>query len=338
VAKNIIIFSDGTGQDGGKTIDTNVYKLFKEVENRTQNQISFYDRGIGAEARGLGKMTTWGRRMARQITGWGFSKNVNDCYRFIFDNYEAGDKIFLFGFSRGAATVRSVAGFIHMFGILPKSRPELIKEAYKIYKNETGENRLDIAEAFREKHHTMWANVEFIGVWDTVAALFGKGDFHDFSLSHCVKHAYHALAIDDERKSFHPVLWDETIDDRQSMEQVWFCGAHTDVGGGYPDTGLSDIALHWLLKHAISYGLLIYKGKDGKSGFLEKFEGNPNGTLHDPIDTWWKKKVFKRKTRSWPDVDQNGIPRGKANIHPSVLQRTHDKHNNPKRSYDTWIL
>lgn len=155
MSKNIVIFSDGTGQSGGLTVDTNIYKLFKAIENRTQDQISFYDRGIGAEARGIGKVTTWARRTARQATGWGFSKNVNDCYRFIFDNYEAGDKIYLFGFSRGAATVRSVAGFIHMFGILPKSRPELIEGAYKIYKNEKGENRHDIANAFCEKHHTM---------------------------------------------------------------------------------------------------------------------------------------------------------------------------------------
>jgi len=338
MSKNIVIFSDGTGQDGGRTDDTNIYKLFKAIENRTQDQISFYDRGIGAEVRGLWKVSTWLLRFGRQVTGYGFSKNVNDCYRFLFDNYEAGDKIYLFGFSRGAATVRSVAGFIHMFGILPNSRPELIKEAYNIYKNENGVDRLDIANEFCEKHHTMWTNVKFIGVWDTVAALFGRGDFHDFSLSPCVRHGYHALSIDDERKSFHPVLWDETPEDGQSMEQMWFCGAHTDVGGGYPDTGLSDIALHWLLDHAITHGLMMYKDKNGKIDDVVKFEGNPDGPIHDPFDGWWQSRVFKRKKRSWPTKDANGVNRGPPNIHPSVKARTHGHDNDPDGPYNPWIL
>ncbi|PCJ74052.1 MAG: peptidoglycan-binding protein [Rhodobacteraceae bacterium] len=338
--KNIVVFSDGTGQVGGKTIDTNIYKLFKAIENRTQNQISFYDRGIGTEPRGrLGKVFTSARRAARQVTGWGFSKNVNDCYRFIFDNYEAGDKIYLFGFSRGAATVRSVAGFIHMFGILPKSRPELIKEAYNIYKNENGENRLDIASAFRKKHHTMWATVEFIGVWDTVAALFGKRDFHDFSLSPSVNNAYHALSIDDDRKKFHPILWDETLKDRQSMEQMWFCGVHTDVGGGYPETGLSDIALKWLLDHAISHGLLLYTDKSGKPNDILKFSGNPDGPIHDLRIKWWEKIAYKNKIeRFWPELDSDGVKRSTPNIHPSVKARTHSKNNDLTAPYDPWIL
>ena len=256
MSKNMAVFSDGTGQEGGKDIDTNIYKVFKAIENRTQNQISFYDRGLGTEALGIGKITTWIRRTYRKATGLGFDKNVKDCYKFIFEHFEAGDKIYLFGFSRGAATVRSVSGFIEMFGILPKSRPELIDEAYKIYKVKNKIKRLDLAYAFTKRHHTMWTHVEFIGVWDTVAALKSQKDkFHDFSLSPCVKNAYHALSIDDERKAFHPILWDETLLDHQSMEQMWFCGVHTDIGGGYPETGLSDIALHWLLHHAISHGL-----------------------------------------------------------------------------------
>ena len=124
MSKNIIVFSDGTGQEGGKGNNTNVYKLFNMIEDRTQKQISFYDRGLGT---GLRKITG-------NIAGMGISKNILECYEFIFSNYCAGDNVFLFGFSRGATTVRSLSGFIHMFGILPKSRPELIKKAYRIYK------------------------------------------------------------------------------------------------------------------------------------------------------------------------------------------------------------
>ncbi len=122
--KNIIVLSDGTGQEGGVGSNTNVYKLFNMIEDRTNKQIAYYDPGIG---------TDW-RKVTGSIVGRGFSENILDCYRFIFDNFEAQDKIFLFGFSRGAATVRSLSAFIHLFGVLPKSRPDLIKQAFRIYK------------------------------------------------------------------------------------------------------------------------------------------------------------------------------------------------------------
>ena len=124
--KNIVVFSDGTGQEGGRGHNTNVYKLFNMIEDRTDRQVIYYDRGLG---------TGW-RKVTGTVTGMGISKNIRDCYEFIFENYCAGDQIFLFGFSRGATTVRSLSSFVHLFGILPKSRPELIKQAYRIlYKN-----------------------------------------------------------------------------------------------------------------------------------------------------------------------------------------------------------
>ena len=125
MAKNIVVFSDGTGQEGDKGHNTNVYKLFNMALDRSPNQIAFYDRGLG---------TGW-RSLLGKATGAGISQNIMECYEFIFENYAAGDEIYLFGFSRGATTVRSLSGFLHLFGILPKSRRELIGDAYKIYKN-----------------------------------------------------------------------------------------------------------------------------------------------------------------------------------------------------------
>ncbi len=119
MGKNIIIFSDGTGQKGGIRSNTNVYKLFNMVEDRTDRQIVCYDPGLG---------TDW-KKVTGSLFGRGFSKNLLDCYRFIFEQFEASDRIFLFGFSRGAATVRSLSAFIHLFGILPRSRPDLIQQA-----------------------------------------------------------------------------------------------------------------------------------------------------------------------------------------------------------------
>lgn len=126
MAKNIVVLSDGTGQEGGKgaRLNTNVYKMFTMLEDRTPRQVAFYDPGLG---------TGW-RKVTGNIAGAGISRNLLEAYRFIFDNYERGDRIFLVGFSRGATTVRSLAGFINHFGLLPQSRPDLIKKAYKIYK------------------------------------------------------------------------------------------------------------------------------------------------------------------------------------------------------------
>lgn len=347
MVKNIVVFSDGTGQEGGKGPPTNIYKVFKAIENRTPNQISFYDRGLGTETRGLNTIWTIPARLLKKTTGLGFGKNVLDCYQFIFDNFEAGDKIYMFGFSRGAATVRSVSGFIDMFGILPKSRPELIREAYKIYKIKDEDKRLQVANDFYEKHNTMWTKVEFLGVWDTVSALGlsaklisnaidlvpgFKNKFHNFSLSPSVTHAYHALSIDDERKIFHPELWDHDTLPHQSMEQVWFCGVHTDIGGGYRDTGLSDIALNWLIQHSVRHGLLIY------DTHILKFSGNPDGTMHNSRAKLWEKCAYTRKERFWPKLDKLGVPRDKPSIHPSVHQRTHSSDNNPDGPYDPWIL
>ncbi|OUS08861.1 peptidoglycan-binding protein [Rhodobacterales bacterium 52_120_T64] len=336
MSKNIVIFSDGTGQEGGTGPDTNVYKLFKAVENRTPNQIAFYDRGLGT-----------GRRwLTGKVSGAGISQNILECYQFIFDNYEAGDNIYLFGFSRGAATVRSLSGFIDTFGILPKSRPELINKAYKIYKNSNIDERTAKAHDFCQKHHTMWARVKFLGVWDTVAALgipFGRLDqainalpwlkhkFHNYSLSPSVSNAYHALSIDDERQTFHPTLWDEDLRDYQTMEQVWFAGVHTDVGGGYAETGMSDIPLYWMINNAVKHGLRIH------SEDILKFEGNPDGTMHDSRGGKLS-RFFRKKIREWPDKDGSGKLRGKPDIHPSVFLRTLDKSNGTATKYEPWIL
>lgn len=336
MSKNIVVFSDGTGQEGGEGPDTNVYKLFKAVENRTPKQIAFYDRGLG----------TGSRWLTGKISGAGIGDNILECYEFIFDNFEAGDSIYLFGFSRGAATVRSLSGFIDAFGILPKSRPELIARAYKIYKIQNTDKRIAAAEDFCQRHHTMWSRVKFLGVWDTVSALgvpFGPLDrmiellptfrhkFHNFSLSPSVENAYHALSVDDERLTFHPTLWDEDIKEYQTMEQVWFPGVHTDVGGGYADTGLSDIALKWMIEHAASHELKIYAKE------ILEFNGNPDGTMHDSRSGTFS-RFFKKKERFWPERDGVGKLRKAPVVHSSVQERTLDKENQTLKGYRPWVM
>ncbi|MEN3950770.1 DUF2235 domain-containing protein [Iodidimonas sp. SYSU 1G8] len=332
MSKNIVIFSDGTGQEGGSGVNTNVYKLFNMVLDRSPQQTAFYDKGLG----------TGSRRLLAQATGYGISRNIIDCYRFLFENYQAGDQIFLFGFSRGATTVRSLSGMIHLFGMLPQSRPELIDTAYDIYKIEDRDRRVAAAEKFIARNHTMWVRIKFLGVWDTVAALgvpigplnavvnampWFRHKFHDLKLSRSVENAYQALAIDEERETFHPVLWDPQIEPYQTMRQVWFCGAHTDVGGGYAEPGLSDIALQWMVDNAVRHGLLLYPNH------RVTLDPRPDGMLHDSMASGVA-RFFRRKVRSWP-VQTHGNPI----VHPSVLARTMGRDNKPAPSrYAPWLL
>jgi uncharacterized protein (DUF2235 family) len=331
VAKNIVIFSDGTGQEGGTGNNTNVYKTFNLILDRSPGQISFYDKGLG----------TGFRKFTGNVFGRGFSENVLECYKFIFANYEHGDEIFLFGFSRGAATMRSLTGFIHWFGILPKSRATLVDEAWKIYKITNQTKREEAAKTFHAANHTMWATVKFLGVWDTVAALgvpdtrFDKvlnwivpHGFHNFELSESVINVCHALAIDDVRKSFHPIYIEPRSNMKGELKQVWFMGMHTDVGGGYAETGLSDIVLEWMTGYAVKHGLRIYADPRRRKGLCAP---NPDGHMHDSRDKAWKKWVFKKSPRKW-------LKRiGRPVIHQSVKLRTASPSNVPKSGYEPWI-
>jgi len=284
MAKNILIFSDGTRQEGGEGNNTNVYKLFNMVEDRTDQQIAFYDAGLG---------TDW-RKITGSALGNGISQNILECYGFLMDYYKAGDQIYLFRFSRGATTVRSLSGFINLFGVLPKSRKDLIKKAYKIYQISDIYKRNKLADEFINKHHTMWTRIKFIGVWDTVAALAPfRNDFHDLGLAECVDHGCQALALDEQRSKFSPTLWGKS----ERVEQVWFAGSHTDIGGGYADDGLGDVTLMWMTCKAIDHGLRIYKH--------HKVHIRPDcdGFIHDSRAGIGS--LYKKKLRSW-SISQHG--------------------------------
>ncbi len=336
MGKNIVIFSDGTGQKGGVNNNTNVYKLFNMVEDRTDKQIAYYDPGLG---------TDW-RKVSGNISGRGFSKNILDCYRFLFENFKAGDHIYLFGFSRGAATVRSLSGFVHLFGILPISRPDIIDEAFEIYQIVEKVKREKIAKAFIAKHHTMWAKIKFVGVFDTVSALglpnkwisaildkIHPFKFHSFELSESVEFARHALSIDEERKTFLPTLWNKLKDDqpKDRLKQVWFCGVHTDVGGGYKEEDLSNISLRWMIQEATSKGLVIYEKAPAYQRLLTA-ELNVEGIMHNELLGAFG-FIFRKQGRFW-----NEKIHGELCIHESVLKRTKNNANLSDPAYAPWVL
>lgn len=285
MAKNVCVFSDGTGQGGSvESFDnTNVWTLYKAAEagdpSRTR-QVCFYDQGIGARS---GEWLRWGYNLLSKATGLGISQNIKDCYAHILEHYEPGDRIYLFGFSRGAYTVRSLGGVLRLCGVptgwrttrgdvaRKAARDALIEEAvetvYKHYGNTDAKKfeRKQLGAAFRKRNGAHEAAPFFIGVWDTVRSLGLPGSstltellaprhaFHDASLDPRVPFARHALAIDENRESFQPELWESERGDLASgrIRQCWFAGVHSDIGGGYSDDRrLAEITLAWMVEEA----------------------------------------------------------------------------------------
>jgi len=255
MSKRIIFCADGTWDSAQN--DTNVYKLFKAIPI-TSDQVAFYDDGVGSDGTPLEKV-------AGGAFGDGLFQKIKDGYTKIAHVYEPGDEIFIFGFSRGAFTARSLAGMIAICGLPTASFDDnLVNTAFQAYRNKDQRAAL---LASLNNYNLFDAKIKMVGVWDTVGALgipaiFGGVDpliygFLDTSLHPDVLNAYQALAIDERRQEFPPTLWTPPAPPvaGQVLEQVWFSGVHCDVGGGYPETGLSDITFSWMLGKAINLGL-----------------------------------------------------------------------------------
>lgn len=313
--KNICIFSDGTGQAGGANpINwTNIYRLFMATrEADRQAQICFYDPGLGANP-DSGERRSLFRRFKdalAQATGYGITDNIIDCYAALLVSHEPGDRIFLFGFSRGAYTVRSLGGVLALCGVptgLPKVahwddfadaivdpvvRKLAAQAVAQVYMVKDAAERARAAEAFREEHGSSPNPPFFVGVWDTVRALGlpaigslpGRHKFHDPVLNRQVAYGRQALAIDENREVFAPELWDETQAPPGQIRQLWFAGVHTDIGGGYGlQMGLSDLTLSWMIDEAraTAHPLKV------EPGLLAELRPDPQGLQHDERATSW---------------------------------------------------
>ena len=272
--KRIVICADGTWrhpeEDLSEDFATNVLKLSRAIEPLGKDKIPqqvFYDWGVGS----------YYDKIIGGATGKGVNKNIMDCYRYIVQNYSPGDELYLFGFSRGAYTVRSLAGLIYNCGILERRFGQKIQEAFDLYRNkdEACKPSGSMANIFRNTYSCGGLNniddrkIKFIGVWDTVGSLgiplsvFNKFSkkylFHDVEINRKVKVARHAMAIDERRGNFRPAIWHSKY--VTDIKQVWFVGVHRDVGGSYkPDpngTLLADIPLLWMVQEAVKNGLFV---------------------------------------------------------------------------------
>jgi uncharacterized protein (DUF2235 family) len=316
MTKKLIVFCDGTWNRAdqktrdGKPCPTNVLRLFEATlqdDAKDKAQVALYIPGVG---------TRWDEKLLGGTFGYGISANVRDAYSFIVSNYEKGDEIFLFGFSRGAFTARSIAGMINRCGVLRRDRLHLVSEAYDHYRDTSGKwsRDSDLSKTFRAANTHGDETIAFIGVWDTVGALgapYGAlmakltnllfhTQFHDVQLSSIVMSAYHAVAIDERRWPFRPTLWELKQEHRDRCaaaaakgepppyEQKWFPGVHSNVGGGYVTTGLADCALEWMIGKSAQHGMKADTAKIG----TPPFQPDLREALHDSQTLLYRLTTF----------------------------------------------
>ncbi|MDA0350912.1 MAG: DUF2235 domain-containing protein [Chloroflexi bacterium] len=330
--KRLVVCCDGTWNSDDAKNPTNVVKLYRAIVLQDGNvpQIPWYDPGVGTE-----------NRLSRAIggvTGLGLTQNVEDAYRFLIRNYEPGDEVYLFGFSRGAYTARSLGGLIRNSGILRRDYEARVSQAIKLYRDRKRDPYHPAVVRFRGDFSHPDFRLKLIGVWDTVGALGIPGNvftklnqhlnsFHDVKLSRSVEFGYQALAVDEHRRAFSAALW-EVQDDptatagnigslggSQVVEQVWFAGAHSDVGGGYSDHRLSDAALTWMLERVAAAGLAL------KSDAIPGDVGAHDARIHNS-----RSGIFQYL----PGIDREVGKQAVEDVHETVQERVRSSDYAPK--------
>lgn len=291
MSKRIVLCADGTwNTPHGVAVavnDTNVRKLYCSVANGPE-QLCYYDSGVGTDGTPIDHLI--GGAM-----GEGLFQKIQDNYRYLAYVWDPGDDIYLFGFSRGAYTARSLGGMIARFGVPTKNFDNMmVKSIFDAYRETDATKKAALKGDLTEQYGMADVSIRMVGVWDTVGSLGIPGlvfslfdqkryGFLDTTLHSCVQKAYHAACIDERRAQFMPTLW--TNDDGSvrandnQVEQVWFPGVHCDVGGGYAEAQLSGITLSWMMKKAMACGLTFSDA--AMKEFLNPAPGDVAGPQHD---------------------------------------------------------
>lgn len=343
--KRLILLFDGTWNDPAD--QTNVYQVARLLHDYDGDirQRFYYDPGVG---------TSKFDRFSGGVFGSGLSKNLQQGYDWLARRYTEGDEIWIFGFSRGAYTARSLIGLIRKCGLLHIVTPCLLEAAEKIYRDKDLKPDSDECKAFRD-NYSRFPRIHFIGVWDTVGALGipgtnlsekGAYSWHDTELSSLVDYAYHAMALDEHRAAYECPLW-TSEDGKQKAKNIdvaqrWFIGAHANVGGGYGCQDLlPQIPLAWLLSKAKDAGLKF-----------EPFSANPEAWKATPNDSFkeflkgvyaWFRRIKSigngRLIRKYA-LGPSGKPAVNVSVDESVWLRWHDPELNyrPQTLVDEGIL
>jgi len=352
MSRNIVLCCDGTANEFARD-RTNVVKLFYTLDQDPSAQLSYYHPGVGT-MEAMGAITTAGRKITKllgQAIGYGLEADIRDAYVFLMNNFQEGDRLFLFGFSRGAYTVRSVAALLHMYGLIRKGNEPLVPYAIrmqmaitKLRKDKSRPSEVsayfELAKEFKEHFCAGECAPHFVGIWDTVSSVGWIENplrLPYVANSPNIAIGRHAIAIDERRAFFRSNLWHPAPQDGgpKDLKQVWFPGVHCDVGGGYPEaeSGLSKIPLQWMLAEAEAAGLRVDPSRRdlvlGLSGgnFVPP---NPKAEMHESLTAkWWAAEFIPKRHYDWKRKEETRrmnlfrrrtIPQG-ASIHQSAYDR-----------------
>ena len=352
MSKNIVLCCDGTANEF-KRDKTNVVKLFYTLVHDLPDQKTYYHAGVGT-MEAAGAVTTVGRKVTKLLgkaIGYGLETDIRDAYVFLMNHFQDGDRVFLFGFSRGAYTARAVGALLHMYGLIRPGNEPLVPYAIRMMMAITKLNKekapasatdeyFELARDFKRHFCIEGCDPYFEGVWDTVSSvgwIESPVRLPYTSNSPNVAIGRHAIAIDERRAFFRTNLWHPARPDGgpKDVKQVWFPGVHCDVGGGYPEkeSGLAKIPLQWMLKEATDAGLLVDPLRVdlvlGRSGG-DYVPPNATAEMHESLTpAWWPVEFIPKRHYDWKAKEEKRrmnlfrrrtIPKG-ALIHQSAFQR-----------------
>lgn len=336
--RNLVILCDGTGNElGGAVAEaisairiSNVLKLFRIAE-KGKSQLVYYSPGVGTIGR-VDWLYRWRQKFLSVVglaTGYGLDDNVLGAYRFLAENWQEGDRIYLFGFSRGAWTARVLAGMLHLIGLVRPSQLNMCEQALATYKRAAKEDSMPLAWHFARVLGCRFPTIHFLGAWDSVASvLVPRADRMwipsletlPYTRSNpSVRIFRHALALDERRRMFRVARWNQPqrfVPNRfrpndvleQDIEQRWFAGVHSDVGGGYreEESSLSKLPLIWMVEEAAKAGLHITEANLRHLGYGEPKGASehryavpdPLGPIHKSLTLGWKPlEILPKSTR-----------------------------------------
>lgn len=337
--RNLVICCDGTGNQI-TTHPTNVLQLWSALA-RDDDQVGFYDPGVGT----LGDpriLNPWRRQLHKRLDaaiGFSIRENFVEAYSFLAREFQPDDRVFLFGFSRGAYTARAVAGAMHRFGLVHPEHQNLVAYVWRTYSNDDRDEDDDTLFATAARFRKRFARevrIHFLGVWDTVSSFGLVTSFRtlpDTRANASIDTVRHAVAIDEHRACFRLNRFEPGVAG-QDLEEVWFAGCHSDVGGGYPEeeSELARVALRWMMRHGAEHGLRFDAERCRE--VLSDPQPDGCGMMHESLRGWWKlleflpqrRFTYKKKRLTWhvPNlfrrrkVKQGGLV---PLVHESVRER-----------------
>ena len=315
--KNIVLCCDGTGNEFGPH-NSNVVRIYTALDlSNDDQQVAYYHPGVGT----MGAPTARNRLekewsvLTGLAFGVGFRDNVFDAYRYLMEVYEDGDRIFLFGFSRGAYTIRALSGLLHGYGLLRRGNEGHLPYAWRSFTSEVKKKRIELDKgvvtrhtvepdfAFRDTYSHPNLRIHFVGLWDTVSSvgwIYSPLHLLYTAQNPTIDTARHCVSIDERRCFFRDNLYGKPMDG-QDIIQVWFPGVHSDIGGSYPaaESSPSNTALTWLLEEAVNAKLLIIADRVNlvlghpTTGTYESARyyqpaPNPGHQIHNSLTAAWK--------------------------------------------------